>query len=245
MDYNKEQSNKIFFSKKNIIITIVIIVTLGVLSGGGYYFWKSQESKFLNFKDPKLTNQELADAESRIKDLEGKVATQEQFLDPNNKDKKADLFKVEMSLAANYRLRGRLLDAKKMVEKASKLLPENISSYNELYVINFARTDYNSAEQNLKQALKINPANTQAWRWYFELAENNLSYSKPQLDDLYKQALEKSTQNVDIISLYAAYLEKNNDLVGAVNQWKKAIEINPAGNAIYQAEIKRIQDKLK
>ena len=115
------------------------------------------------------------------------------------------------------------------------IVNRDIAPYNELYVINFARTDYFSAEQNLKQATKINPANTQAWRWYFELAEGYLGYSKDQLNSLYKEALEKSSQNVDIITLYAVYLEKNNDLVGAVTQWKKAIEINPAGQVQYQA----------
>lgn len=231
-------------NKKHYIIIAAVIV-LALVSGGGYLIWKSQQNKYLNFVDPKLTNDELTTINGKISDLETSVKTKEKSLVESNQDAKADLFKLEMELVSQYRLRGRLLDAKKMALKAHKLLPDNISPWSELVVIDIARLDYNAAEQDILTMVSINPANPQAWRWYFDLAADHLGYTPDQLKTLYKQALDKSSNNVDILALYAGYLEKTNDLLGAVNAWKQAIEKNPAGQAQYQAEITRIQDKLK
>lgn len=230
---------------KKIYIVIGAIVLAGLIGGGIYFAIQSQQNQFVNFKDPKLTNNELVTIEGKIKDLENAVKNQEASGDLENEDKKSDLFKLKMELSSYYRLRGRLLDARKAVEEASKLKPDNISPYNELYVIDQLREDYVSAEQDLKKSIAINSNNPQAWRWYFELAETKLEYSTEQLQGLYKDALSQTSENPDILGLYAGFLEKQNDLVGAVAQWKKAIEKNPAGQAQYQAEIERIQNKLK
>jgi hypothetical protein len=230
---------------KKLYIIIAIVVVLALVGGGAYLIIKSQQNQFVNFIDPKLTNQELADINGKIVDLEHSMAQREESLDKSNEDQKSDLFKVEMVLSANYRLRGRLLDARKVALKAQQLKPENISTWNELFVIDTARHDYVSAEQDLKKMIEIDASSIQAWRWYFDLAANQLQWSQAQQDDLYKQALEKTSNNADILALYAGYLEKRNDLLGAVTQWKKAIEMNQANAAIYQAEITRIQDRLK
>lgn len=229
--------------KYYIIISIIILVAL--IGGGGYLIWKSQQNKYINFIDPKLTNNELAQVNGKIIDLESSVKAKEKSLDQNNKDQKADLFKLEMALCAEYRLRGRLLDAKKMAEKAQKLLPDNTSPWNELYVIESARGDYNSAEQAILKIITANPANNQAWRWYFDLASGPLHYTPDKLSALYKEAVAKSNGSADTLALYANYLESTNDLAGAVAQWKLAIEKNPASQTLYQGEIQRIQNKLK
>jgi len=230
---------------KKIYLIIGAIVLAGLIGGGVYLVVQNQQNQFVNFKDPKLTNDELVTIEGKIKDLENAVKNKEDSGDLENEDIKSDLFKLKMELASYYRLRGRLLDARKIVEEASKLKPDNISPYNELYVIDQLREDYVSAEQDLKKSIEINSNNPQAWRWYLELAGTNLEFSNDQLNALHKEAIDKTSGNPDILALYASYLEKQNDLAGAVAQWKLAIEKNPAGQAQYMAEITRIQNRLK
>lgn len=230
---------------KKIYLIIGAIVLAGLIGGGIYLVVQNQQNQFVNFKDPKLTNDELVTIEGKIKDLENAVKNKEDSGDLENEDIKSDLFKLKMELASYYRLRGRLLDARKIVEEASKLKPDNISPYNELYVIDQLREDYVSAEQDLKKSIEINSNNPQAWRWYLELAGTNLEFSNDQLNALHKEAIDKTSGNPDLLALYASYLEKQNDLAGAVAQWKLAIEKNPAGQAQYMAEITRIQNRLK
>ncbi len=230
---------------KKLYIIIAVVIALALVGGGGYLIYQSQQNQFLNFVDPKLTNDELAALDSKIIELENSMADQDKTLDKNNEDQKSDLFKIEMVLSANYRLRGRLLDARDITLKAQQLKPDNISTWNELFVIDVARQDYSSAEVDLTKMLEMDANSIQAWRWYFDLTANQLQWTQAQQDELYKKALEKTTENPDILALYAGYLEKKNDLAGAVAAWKKAIDKNPAGAAQYQAEITRIQNRLK
>ncbi len=230
---------------KKIYIIIGAIALAGLIGGGVYLLIQNQQSKYINFKDPKFTNDELVTIEGKIKDLENAVKNKEESGDLENEDKKSDLFKLKMELASFYRLRGRLLDAKKTIISASELKPDDMMVWTELFVVDQLREDYVSAENDLKKSIAVNPTNPQVWRWYFDLASGPLKYTQDQLRSLFKDALDKTNSHVDIITVYAGFLETSNDLAGAVAQWKLAIEKNPAGAAQYQAEIARIQNKLK
>ncbi len=224
---------------KKTYIIIAIIIGLLLIAGGGYYIHQQQEKKYTNTQDPKLTNDELSSIDGKIKELENSIESKK------NSATKEDLFKLQMELATQYRLRGRLLDARNELREAMKTLPDNISPWTELYVVENERGDYAAAEEALKKSLEINAANAQAWRWYIELKRDKLNASEAELRDLFREALDKTSQHVDIITIYAQFLEQHNDLPGAVQQWKIAIQQNPAGKAIYEAEIARIQEKLR
>lgn len=224
---------------------IIGAIGLAIIVAAGLFFLQNQQNKFVNFKDPKLTNEELSRVEGKIRELEAAIESRKGDEKSEDQNKVNDLFKYKMEVASYYRLRGRLLDAKQAVLEASRILPDNPSSYYELYVIERERGDFKSAKDALAKSLQINPSNVQAWRSYVELAEQNLGYTTEQLKSLYEEALSKAVQAADIHVLYALYLEKNNDLAGAVAQLKLAIQKNPGGKAQYEAEIQRIQSKLQ
>lgn len=224
--------------KKSYVI-IVIIIGLVLVLGGGYYAYQQQQKKYTNEKDPKLNQSELSAIDGKIKELEDSIKSKK------DSATKEDLFKLQMELAAQYRLRGRLLEARDVLKEAIKTLPDNISPWTDLYVVENERGDYAAAEEALKTLLDKNPANAQGWRWYIELKRDRLNASEAEQRDLYRQALDKTNQHVDIVTSYAQFLEQHNDLPGAVQQWKIAIQLNPSAKAQYEAEIARIQEKLR
>lgn len=225
--------------KITLIILAFLLVLISSVYTTYYFINKHQIEKFTNFTDPKFTNEELSVINSKILELESLISSS------NIENNKTDLYKLEMELSSQYKLRGRLLDSKNTLLQASKLLPENSTPWGELYNVENLRGDYDSASKSIQKAIELNPSNSQYWRWYIELKQGPLKTEESELLDIYSQAVDKTSGNIDIITIYASYLEKQNDLVGAVAQWKRAIEKNPAGATQYQAEIARIQNKLK
>ena len=69
------------------------------------------------------------------------------------------------------------------------------------------------------------------------LNKNNLK----NLDPTYRDALQKTNNNVDIVAGYAHYLEQMGNKSESISYYKKAAEMNPAGKYEYQDAINRQQ----
>src|SRR4051812_20500780 len=124
---------------KRTYIIIAIIAALLLIVGGGYLIHQNQQKKYTNFKDPQLTSSEVSSIDGKIKDLENSIKEKQ------NSATKDDLFKLQMELASQYQLRGRLLDARNELKVAAKTLPDNISPWNELSIVETQRGDFNAA----------------------------------------------------------------------------------------------------
>lgn len=223
---------------KRIYIIIITLLLLAIV-GGGYAIYQHQQNKYTNFKDPKLTNDELSQVDGKIKELESEIKNKQ------NSATNDDLFKLQFELATQYHLRGRLLDAYNELHEAAKTLPDNITPWRELVQVDIDRGDYSGADQDIQKAFSFSKSDNQLWLTYIALKRDHLNASEAEQRDLFKQALDNTNSNVNIVTAYAQFLEQHNDLPGAVQEWKIAEQLNPTGKAQYEAEIVRIQEKLK
>lgn len=218
-----------------LLTSLVIIVTAGV----GYKYYLNHSPKYLDYKDPGLTAEELRGIDNKIK------ASEDQLASTENTGSKEDKFKLYMSLSADYFLRGRYLDSKNMAVKATKASPDNPTGWAQLYSVQAARGDFTEAETAIRTATQRNPSNPQYWRSLVQVSQDNLHKGQDEMEAIFKEALDKTNQNPDILVLYARFQESKNDLEGAVDSLKKAIERNPNNTAEYQTEIQEIQNRLK
>jgi tetratricopeptide (TPR) repeat protein len=218
-----------------LVISAVIITTVGI----GYYFYLQNQPKFTDYKDPHLTSEELSTIDNKIKDEESNVHETEKS------GSKEDQFKLYMALSADYELRGRLLDAKNAADKATKALPYNPTGWGQLYSVQSARGDFRSAESAVRTAIQRNPANPQYWRSLVEISQDGLHKTQDDMEKIFKDALNQTNENPDVLVLYAKFQESKNDLQGAVDSLKKAIDKNPNNRTEYQTEIQKIQKKLQ
>lgn len=225
--------------KKNFKYILGGLVLLVLLAGAGYLVKVKTTPSYVEYKDPSLTSEEISKIDQDIAVLESKLT------DLKKSDNKDEIFKHQLKLADSYRLRGKYKEAKQVLLDSSKLFPENPNPWEGLFVVDELRTDYEAAELDLQQAIKINSSNPQYWRWYYELASGPLKFTSEQMKGMFQEALKQTNGNADVFVLYANYLESQNDLVGAVANWKKAIEVDPGKTAYYQEQITRIQAKLK
>ncbi len=224
-------------NKKYIFLISSLIII--ALAGVGYKHYLDHAPKFLDYKDPGLTSEELSSIDNKIKDEEVQLSSAEKS--GTNEDK----FKIYMALSADYFLRGRYFDSKNMAEKATKALPDNPTGWGQLYSVQVARGDFKSAESAVRTAIQRNPANPQYWRGLVQISQDNLNKNQDDLEKIFKDALDQTNQNPDILVLYAKFQETKGDLQGAVDSLKKAIDKNTTNKAEYESEIVEIQNKLK
>lgn len=221
-------------------ISAIVIVLLVLIVGAFFIVWYPKyqyEKSLITYKDPKLTQQEKQVFLDRI-------AEDQKQLD-NNKLSNEDRFKYTVDMGVQFYALGEYKKARDAQLLASKLLPGNPTVWAELFRAENEMHDYQNAEDHLQKAITINPASTNYWRWLLELEEGPLHLSNDRLKQGYEEALKATNSHVNILILYAKFLEKIGDLPGAVQQWKKAIEVNPEGKSTYEAEITRIQGLVK
>lgn len=225
---------------KTYIFVFSLILALVLIAGGIFYFKKeslnNEKSKFIEYKDLKLTDSEKKLYQETISKLEKELS------EAKDKD---DQFRLNMQIGfQNYGL-GEYGKARDSYLKSNAIYPQNVAPYAALYEAENAMGDYELAKFYLQKAIELNPSSVQYWRWMIQLRELGFHDTSEQLDKYYKDALEKTGNNVDILSIYAQFLEQKGDLVGAVAQWKKAMQIEPSHSSTFQNEITRIQNKLK
>lgn len=224
--------------KKQIIFAIItcLIIILGV-AGFILYSNYKHEASLIKYKDSKLTADEK-------KVFEDKLARDETTLS------KKDLSSQErydwlLDQGDNLYGLGRLADAEDAFQEAMELKPDMLAAYVRLFNVQVDRTNYKGAIKNIKKALDLRLENPDLWKKYIQLEIDKFNATNEQIKSLYSDALLNAKSNIDILTSYAAWLEKVGDLQKAKEYWQQAITINPDGKPIYQAEIDRLEKLIK
>ena len=139
---------------------------------------------------------------------------------------------------------GKLALAKDVFLQAADIKPENFNIYVHLYQVYFEMGNYKQAEASIQKSLELLPNNPDAWTRYILLEVEKLNKPDSEIRGLYAEAEQAVREKTDIYTDWARYLEKIGDLQGAKEYWQRAVESNPTGRNIYEAEIKRIDEKL-
>lgn len=139
-------------------------------------------------------------------------------------------------LAADQELLGHYGDAKKTLEQAL-LLGQNpylLQSYASLLA---TMGDNKGAFIYIDQAIALNPKIPNFWRTKIDIAKVLYRNDTSKIEALYIEAIQKTDNDIDMITSYASYLGQIGKTADAVVYWKKAIEISPDHKDLYQKEI--------
>lgn len=224
-------------SKKYIVGGLVVVA---LIAGGIFLKTRTQTSvpvqNFVSYKDPGLTADEKAVFQKKITELETALKDAK---DTNTK------FKLTMQIGIQHYALGELALAKEQYMIAAKILPDNPTVWSELYVVENAMTDYQSARAHIQKAIDLNPASPQYWRWKIDLEKDHFSPTPKMIEDLYTEALAKTNNSAEILSLEARYFETIQRYTDAMDIWKHLKEVNPSESTVYDQEIKTLQAKIK
>lgn len=132
--------------------------------------------------------------------------------------------------------------AQKALVTAQKLLPDNPTSYQDLYRVYFAMHDYDAALSAIKRAVELNSASVANWNNYITLEKNQFGMSTADRLKLFEQAVTKTAQAPEIVHAYAETYEEKGDYVQAYNIYRTLVDKYP-NNAQYHADIDRMVSK--
>jgi tetratricopeptide (TPR) repeat protein len=193
------------------------------------------------FQDQIVVNldvEQKKEIEKQISDTQGKLDAAKKQNVPQ-----AEIEALNLGLAFNKYVLGDLKGALESYTVAANIVPTNPKVWAGLYFVYRDMGDFVNAEDSIKKAVKFNKEDWNMWRNYIDLEQYQFKASKDELDKIYKQALDGTKNNLNIVTFYAQFLEANNDLQSALNYWKIALEQEP-DNLIYKSEVSRLKKLL-
>lgn len=117
--------------------------------------------------------------------------------------------------------------------------------YAKMYLVYMSMKDYINASIVLEKAKSLKPDFNQYWFWTIEMKKNIDNMSYDELYKIYQDGFDKVeiTAKINLVTFFASLSGQMNEKVKAIELWKKAIELNPKKESIYQAEIDYLQNK--
>ncbi|MBX4191379.1 MAG: hypothetical protein KW804_01100 [Candidatus Doudnabacteria bacterium] len=218
--------------KVKVGIAICLLLLLAVL---GFSYFQRDADKYPKEVSRNLTNEDRKIFEDRLAESRFKAET------TSGEEK----FGWQMQVGYNLSALGKLYDAENAFKQAIELKPDEQTGYSALFQVQYDRGNYEEANKNIKTAIEKDEKNPDLRRKYIFLQQDKLNASNEKLDQLYIEALRATDSNVDIITVYAEYLERVGNLPKAIEYWKQAITLNSKNKALYQAEIVRIEKLVK
>lgn len=215
-------------------IGLAVLILLGFLT---FQHW-GDKPELITYQEPSLTaearaiyEQRLADAEKQVVEITAETSADEKF------NRYMNLGSAQFSL-------GYYLKAKESYDKALEISPQDPFAWKIYSATLSAMQDYDGALAAVKKAITLRPIEPEFYKWQIDLEKDHFEASDDRVSELYKQALEQTRNDINIITAYATFLEQKGDLQGALAQWQKAYEVNSAGREAYQVEIDRLKKLL-
>jgi len=128
-------------------------------------------------------------------------------------------------------------------QKAAQAKPDSYVSYSNLGSIYEHNKEFSKAEEAFKRALSIDPQSVSVYRKLYELYRYDLQKPRHEMMPFFSDAFEKTNNDIDLMKLYAFYLEDVNDLESALIVWKAFLQTEP-DNEIYAAKVKSLEEKI-
>mgnify|MGYP001567434996 CR=1 FL=1 len=161
-----------------------------------------------------------------------------------NKNKKPAISYDEyLQMGINYETKGELNNAIEAYKKAAKLSPKEYVPYSNIGSAYFSLKQFPEAETAFLKAIELTPNNVSVYTKLYDLYYHGLRRYPHQMNAFFEDAMRDTNNDINIVKLYASYLEEINDPESALPIWQSLLQVEP-DNASYKAKIKALQKKI-
>lgn len=215
------------------LLGVILVLILGAV---GYYYYTVQkyEASLIKTVERNLTEEERARFENRIRSAE---------LGLERTDSDSERYNYYTNKALALKALGRLEEARNEFKKAIKLEPENATAHTNMSSLLTEMNDIKGAEKSLNVALSLKPTSSR-WKMLIELHKEKMGATNEELKEIYVLALAQDPYDTDMVIAYATFLGEIGEYQAAKDQWMKAIEYRPKDKGKYEAEIKKLDEKM-
>jgi len=179
--------------KKILIISLTLVIILGV---SFYFYFQQREMEYLsnlakNYPEGEKYLSEILEAKKKLKD----------------RNKTNDIEALN-SIGVNLNILGAKEKALKYYQKTLKLNPQNLLALNNIANIYNDLGQYDLAEKYFLKLIELYPENPFFWRSIADLYRYRLNKSQKEIEDFFKQGLEKTNYHPDLITWLISYFEE-------------------------------------
>lgn len=221
-------------NKKYIVTSVVLIIAVAALAG--YAFYQSsrdivkEADTHLDSQQQQERNQIIDAAQNEVRQAEDKNAPKE------------EQFKAYSKLGNELVVIGKYAEAEEALKTAQKLLPENPTSYQDLFEVYVKMHDYKAAEAQIKKAVDINSASVSNWSKYIALEKEHLNLSADSRLALFEKGLAKTDRAPELVYQYGQTFEEKNDLKKAYEAYRELRDKYPTVT-LYSDALVRVTNK--
>src|SRR3989344_1370963 len=212
--------------KRNYIILIIVLI----LIIGGVYYKKNPETTPPNLplsgEVNNVTSEEGLSASGGGNEGVQPKLTYEQYLQQG----------------IEYETKGELDKAIDSYKKASEISPKEYVPYSNAGSAYYSLKRFIEAEDHFLKALELSPSSVSVHTKLYDLYFYGLKRDSQQMAAFFQDALNATNNDINIVKLYALYLEEIKDFKSALNIWQSLLDFEP-DNVSYKAKVEALQKK--
>jgi tetratricopeptide (TPR) repeat protein len=220
---------------KGVVLTLLGIVILVAFLYGASQLNKNNNSntdvKLGDIKNLELEEQKRV-LEAQLKEAEDKVKALAANADIS------DRYTAYIRLAELQNRLGMYQGAIESVDKVAAERQGNSRIYLTYATAYQGLGDKAKARDNIVKVMAMDDETPENWIKYFEIFDDLDPAMK---DAKYTEALKKTNNNIELVKIYAKYLESQGNKEKAIIYWEVARNVDPANASTYEAEIQRLR----
>ena len=144
----------------------------------------------------------------------------------------------------NFETKGDLKSAIASYEKASEVSPTDYVPYSNIGSAYYAEGDYVKAETAFLKALELSPNNVSVYTKLYEVYFKGLKRNLDEMNAFFTDAMKNTNNDINIVRLYASYLEEIGQFKLALPIWEGLLKVEP-GNTAYKVKIDALKKRIK
>lgn len=209
--------------KRNYIILAIILI----LVIGGIYYKKYKSNPSLDLPFSGEENNVPPDKGEDKGVVSEPILTYEQYLQQG----------------INLETKGEFLKAVDSYKKASELSPTEYVPYSNAGSVYYNLKKYTEAEDHFLKALELSPSSVSVYTKLYEVYFYGMKRNKEQMTAFFQDALKNTNNDINIVRMYAIYLEEIAQYESALAIWQSLLKFEP-DNASYKAKVEALQKKI-
>lgn len=222
--------------KKYVVGSAVVLVVVVLVAYGSWWMYH-QNPEITKTADLHLSSDQTNQRTSLIQNIQSQIDAAEARNAPVE-----ERFKLYSQLGNEQYAIGKYAEAKDALLTAQKLLPDNPTSYQDLYAVYSAMHDYNAALEMAKKSVEVNSASVANWNNYITLEKEHFGMSTSDRLKLFEQAVVKTGNAPEIVRAYGMTYEEKGDYKQAYTLYRTLVDKYPT-NADYRADVERVVSK--
>lgn len=149
-----------------------------------------------------------------------------------------------LQMGISYETKGELINAIEAYQKASEISPKDYVPYSNIGSAYYSLKQFPEAETAFLKAIELTSNNVSVYTKLYDLYFHGLRRYPHQMNAFFEDAMKNTNNDINIVKLYAFYLEEINDPESALPIWQSLLQVEP-DNASYKAKIEALQKRIK